>query len=264
MTIKSDIQLFFEAPMTPTATAGNPAVDPTGAGRPCRKYGILYHLRRNAHCCFETDPSSNEIRAPWPGAMCTMAGIDLLATFHAGTNEMRRGKKQLRGVKKSDRWKYAVGTRFTQLLQNAGLSSQEATVLYAFRNTLLHSFGVFDKSKGRRFRLITETSGAPLVQTVGTNLFCINLAELHNAFENQAIKYYENLVSTAVTSDPIVSDFNRMYHDFGWMLVFATTASASSSSVGLTLPSLPSTTSPLLSGVNTGNLMTIGRSASGM
>jgi hypothetical protein len=123
--IKSDVQLFFENPLTNPVVAGNPAIDPTGAHRPCRKYGILYHLRRNAQCCFETDHATGEIRAPWPGAMCVMAGIDLLASFHAGTNEMRSGKTKLRGIKKSEHWRYAVGTRFTRLLTRIAALSQK-------------------------------------------------------------------------------------------------------------------------------------------
>lgn len=278
--LKNDVQLFFENPGTSPNVAGNPAIDPTGAGRTCRKYGILYHLRRNTQCCFETDHTTGEIRAPWPGAMCVMSGIDLLASFHAGTNEMRKGK-QLRGIKKSEHWKYAVGTRFTKVLvTHGGVSQNDATVIYAFRNTLLHSFGVHDKKKANRFRLVAEASGGPLVQTVGHKLYCINLVELHRIFETTLITNYQTAVTSAALGSDVDKAYKRMYTDYGWMLVFQTATPAAAAVPGAApapvvppaappappvIPvSLPSTAAPTLSGINTGNLMTICKAASGM
>lgn len=266
--IKTDVQLFFESPGTSPASAGNPAIDPTNSGRPCRRYGILYHLRRNAQCCFETDQTTGEIRAPWPGAMCVMSGIDLLASFHAGTNEMRRCK-QLKGIRKSECWRYGVGSRFKRLLTHvAGIPPKDADVIYAFRNTLLHSFGVHDKPRANRFRLIAEASAGPLVQTVGAKLYCINLVELHRTFESVMITNYEHLLTNGQPGSPIQKAFQTMYQDYGWMFVFSTAPTPSGAAIATPAPvvasMLPALTSPVLSGISTGNLMTFSRAASGM
>jgi hypothetical protein len=214
--------------------------------------------------------------------MCVMSGIDLLASFHAGTNDMRKGK-QLRGIKKVEHWRYAVGTRFTQVLvAHGGISQADANKIYAFRNTLLHSFGVHDKKKANRFRLVAEASGAPLVQTVGQKLYCINLVELHRIFEATLIANYQAAVTGAAPGSDVDKAFKRMYTDYGWMLVFQTAAPAAAAVAPASAapppavppaappvppvipPSLPSTALPTLSGINTGNLMTICKAASGM
>ncbi|MBX9721002.1 MAG: hypothetical protein K2X81_06395 [Candidatus Obscuribacterales bacterium] len=129
---------------------------------------------------------------------------------------------------------------------------------------------------------MAEASGAPLVQTVGHKLFCINLVELHRIFEATIIANYQTAVTGAAPGSDVDKAFKRMYIDYGWMLVFQTAALPAAAAAPAAAappaavppaaapvppvipPSLPSTALPTLSGINTGNLMTICKSASGM
>jgi hypothetical protein len=154
--------------------------------------------------------------------MCIMAGLDLLATFYAGTS-ISLDRKSLKKKPGAERWKYGVGKRFEHLLTKFGhLNGNDAKVIYALRNTLLHSFGIYNKRNAQRFRLTAETSAAPLIQLVGSKLYCVNLVELHRIFEQDVLSGYEGALHAAPVGSDIELAFKKMYPDFGWMLVFAT------------------------------------------
>lgn len=211
--LKSDIDLFFEDPAMEPAQAGNPETPPEGTAAPCRKYGILYHLRRSADNCYQ-------MGEPWPGVMCILAGIDLCAGFYAGTKENLFGKK-LNKKAVNERWKFAVGSRYRAYIQNffPGTSNQFATDIYGLRNTLMHSFGVVS-TPPLKYRYVVDTQNPNIIldtiSSGSSQIKVVNFHALKTCFEGSLINY-RNCLGEA----PNATSFQTMFNSNGWMLTFA-------------------------------------------
>ena len=76
----------------------------------------------------------NQPQSIWSGAMCVMAGIDLVAKFYCDKDTGR------------------VEDRFTMYLEKImHLSTTDAQLIYHARNSLMHSFGLYSKGKSKAF-----------------------------------------------------------------------------------------------------------------
>jgi hypothetical protein len=167
--------LFFENPATDRSPPGD--------------FGLLYLLRRDINQCME-----HEIL--WPGAMAILAGTDLLGKFMAGEDEK------------------AVGLRFRSFIMRYfdSATHDDAEVIYQLRNSLLHSFGLYAKSKTSeyRFQLVFDKGNALIHRTSPTN-FRIDLARLHNSFEVSVEKYRQDLL----TDVALQGKFMAMFPNYG-------------------------------------------------
>jgi hypothetical protein len=161
--------------------------DPTVNRSPPGDYGILYLLRRDITRCMD-----NSIL--WPAAMAIMAGIDLLAKFETGDD--RPG---------------SVSERFKAFIkQYFAISTSDAETIYQLRNSLLHSFGLYDQRTGRRFQV--DASGGSLLITSGAKgNACISLLELHAHFERAVQAYRLNLK----TNSTLQAHFAIMFPKYG-------------------------------------------------
>ena len=117
--------------------------DPTVNRSPPGDYGILYLLRRDITRCMDYS-------ILWPAAMAIMAGIDLLAKFETGDDSLGR-----------------VAGRFKAFIkQYFAINTSDAETIYQLRNSLLHSFGLYDPRTGRRFQV--DASRGSLLITSGS------------------------------------------------------------------------------------------------
>ncbi|HEY9684285.1 MAG TPA: hypothetical protein V6C86_22085 [Oculatellaceae cyanobacterium] len=110
MNLNDRLDFFFRDPTT------EPVIQPGN-----NRFSNLYLLRRDINTCFAS-------AAIWPGVMGIMAGIDLVAKFHAGTD--------VTGV--GDRFRTFVDQYITHDAPNS-------EVIYQLRNSMLHSFGLYSK-----------------------------------------------------------------------------------------------------------------------
>ncbi len=191
---KSDLDLFFEDPSRPPSNAGRSAAHPSGVHGFCRQFGTLYKLRRESQTCFKPSRSS----APWAGAMCVLAGIDLLACFYAGNN--RPGN---------------VTTRFLTFVENnmPPTCKDHKDLVYSLRNCLLHNFTA--RHYVNKFRLILDDT--PAVFTAdGTNTYLVNLNRLRLDFE-QCVQTYKDKITSGSTEE---AHFNTMFSDIGYMMIY--------------------------------------------
>lgn len=193
MTIGEQIELFFR----------EPTLAPDGSVQ-----GILYLIRREIQDCLigKVVPESQVIAESrkerhrlFAAVMVIMAGIDLLAKFHAGSDD--QGK---------------VGTRIRTFAKEfifAGLPSADrfSDVLYeGCRNPMLHSFTLHNK----RFR-ITLTDGFThgVIRTVKgePDWFVLSVEGLYVAFV-AAAKAYEQQVRT---DQQARENFAKMFPHYG-------------------------------------------------
>jgi hypothetical protein len=217
----NDLELFFEDPATEPYSAGKPAVDPTNSGLSCRKYSTLYHLRRNIQFCFGDGSVGAQVPAPWPGALCIMAGIDLLSLFHAGISNADGSMPA--GCSSLDKWKYTNEGRFTQFIKDQfdAPANKRFQQLWKLRNTLMHSFGIQVRGK-EKFRLSADRSATTLVKTIRSSppsIYAVDLCVLQKSFE-AAIQKYKCTLDLVDQANSRNDNFHRMFAHYGWMYVF--------------------------------------------
>jgi hypothetical protein len=193
MTIDEQMDLFFREPI----------LEPDGSVQ-----GTLYLLRREIQDCLigKVVPESQVIAESqkerhrlFATVMVIMAGIDLLAKFHAGSDEQGQ-----------------VGTRIRTFARDFifdGLPSAErfSEVLYeGCRNPILHSFTLHNK----RFK-ITLTDGFThgVIRTVRgePDWFVLSVEGLYVAFAS-GVKAYERQVRTSLEAR---ENFAKMFPYYG-------------------------------------------------
>jgi len=183
-------KLFFLSPRMQVAAPNN--------------FGVLYLLRRDIDRCMGIDPNTGKREgstALWPGAMAILAGVDLLAKFVEGSDDGDGGK------------------RFRRFLERFQMTMPEdSEVIYQLRNSLLHSFGLYSKtrrtttkmSKVYRF-VLTDSGTGPLVSPKPTDRYNVDLRVLHRNFE-AAVDAYRG----ALSSDPSLdASFDAMFGNYG-------------------------------------------------
>jgi hypothetical protein len=179
--------LFFEKPETP----------PT----PPAQFGVLYLLRRDICYCFGRHPTNGckmNCQALWPGGMAIFAGIDLIAKFYKGDDNIRQ-----------------AGKRFKDLVRQyfQPLSCDDEETIYQLRNSLLHSFGLYSKSKNQTYRfLLTAAGQAPLVRhRLSSDCYHIDLVLLLQRFEQALQRYAQDLDVTPL----LQNNFLKMFQNCG-------------------------------------------------
>lgn len=165
------------------------------------KSSILHLLRRDVYSCMGytkvndkdhkliKDDNINPII--WPGAMAVLAGIDLLSKFYAGSDNQGH-----------------VGSRFKTYCEKY-IDSDNAEVIYQLRNSLLHSFGLFSKTKTATYYFQVSSCRSELV-TLLPNIrpnYNIDLCTLWDKFEQSIEKYKEDIEK----DDSLKKNFLKMF-----------------------------------------------------
>lgn len=184
--LEEQINLFFL----------NPHVTPGSTGN----FSVLYLLRRDALTCFGINPNDGQqisFKALFPAAMVTVTGIDLLGKLFAGDDSGR-----------------TVGIRFKSFLKkyfDSVRSEDDAEIIYQFRNSLLHSFGLFSDS----FRFSATHTDSPLITRGEGNNIGIGYFTLHKELERAIVKYEADLR----TREDLQSKFQNMISKYGFLKI---------------------------------------------
>ena len=163
-----EADIFFEQPSSNRRSPGD--------------FGILYRLRRDIFLCMGTDPNTQHAipyAALWPGIMACLAGIDLLAKFYDGCDQINQ-----------------VGTRFQKFINKyfKPLLPGDQETIYQLRNSLLHSFGLYSETtKGRKYKFVLDQNLGQFISSPDTNVYVIDIRELHWRFESAVSQYQSDL-----------------------------------------------------------------------
>ncbi len=173
--LSSNIELFFEDPLTP------PRSRPTSNG-------VLYLLRRDIITCFDNT-------AEWPGIMAILAGIDLLGKFYNGEDGIG-----------------GVGRRFISFLKYFdNISEQDKEVIYQLRNSLLHSFGLYSEDRNGNVYKFTLGEDFPQFIKHEGDRYYVNVLKLREYF-NLSIKNY---LKDLKRDTDLQLKFERMFPRYG-------------------------------------------------
>lgn len=172
------VELFFQDPATSPASSGS--------------FGVLFLLRRDVNHCIGSDPNSG--KALFLAAIGVMTAIDLLAKFSKGD----KGKS---------------GPRFRCFVRMyfESISSEEADTIYQLRNALVHSFGLYSKSKCRIYHFSLGQARGLLVQELGNDRYRVDIRTLHDRFETAIEKYRNDLMG----DETLQKRFQEMYSKYG-------------------------------------------------
>jgi len=199
---RDKIGYFLEPPEESRRTAGIPD---TISHR--RSQSILYLLRGeiketgfgvNENTCEASLRKKVVEHRLFATAMLIFAGIDLLAKFVYG-DKRDKGK---------------VGRRFKVFSRcYMGLSKDHAERLWAVRNAMMHSFGLYT-SEGFRV-MFTNSLGLAVVETLEPQVYLLSLSSLYDGFLDAVAKYEERVRSRKV----LKRLFERMEGKYGFMSV---------------------------------------------
>ena len=172
----NQIEFFFKDPaMAPVRPGDN---------------STLYLLRRDVNDCIPQN------RCLFLGVMGILAGVDLIAKFLAGQDGG------------------GLGSRFKRFLRDyfPPLNPGEDETLYQLRNSLLHSFGLYSRSRsGRDFHFLVTPRGANLLEDAGQDTFLVGVNPLHERFETAVNKF----AGDVRTRDDLKNNFGLMFSKYG-------------------------------------------------
>ncbi|MGZ6207686.1 MAG: hypothetical protein ACXWMS_09035 [Syntrophales bacterium] len=135
--------------------------------------------------------------ALWPGTMSILAGVDLLAKFYDGSDQINQ-----------------VGPRFREFVRKyfRPLSPVEADIVYQLRNSLLHSFGLYSETTGgKRYRFKLGQDLGQFISLLGRDIYLVDIRELHRRFES-AVSQYQNDLENSTT---LQGYFTTMFLKYG-------------------------------------------------
>lgn len=156
-------------------------------------FSQLYLLRRDISICFGMDPSSGQevsSRVLFPGVMAICAGIDLIGKFLAGDDTVNQ-----------------VGPRFKKFLTTYfQLDDCEAETIYQLRNSLLHSFGLYSRTRDRQYKFVLGRKLNSSLTVSDSGIYTVDIDAFRSSFD-QAIAQYE----ADVRADPrLQANFDTM------------------------------------------------------
>ena len=161
-------------------------------------YGVLYLIRRDILTCLGWDLGKNALtdhRALWPAAMALLAGVDLLAKFYVGSDDLG-----------------AVGDRFRLFVEKFfRINAGDEELIYQLRNALLHSFGLFAKSRKAEFRFGLSNGSPILVTRYPNDQYLVDLSALHTEFDFAVEAYRKALLG----SETLQVNFEKMFPNYG-------------------------------------------------
>ncbi|MGE7776580.1 hypothetical protein ACQKLP_17770 [Chitinophaga sp. NPDC101104] len=185
--IKEKFEFFFR----------HPTISPKGGLD--NNFSTLYLLRRDVAMCFGFNPNNGTKLEPgyqalWPGVMGIFAGIDLLSKFAEGDS---KGK---------------VGERFQNYISRY-ISRSNAFEIYGLRNSMLHSFGLYNESKNgvQRFVLAGGNFGDQLVTQLSETTIGVDILKLYGLFENSIPAFQAALESGHFS----IVLFEEMFEKYG-------------------------------------------------
>ncbi len=159
-------------------------------------------------CFFNKIVDESEIQAedeaPWhsmfSGVLLIMCGIDLLGKFLEGDDS--RGE---------------VGKRFKKYLKNCfdGLSEDQADLVYAIRNCLAHSFGLYDKNKHKPISIAPLSPMGEIV-TITDEWNILHYKDLYVQFVGSLRDYRGKLEKSLC----LQNNFDKMFAHYAY-IVFA-------------------------------------------
>jgi hypothetical protein len=193
----------------------NPRIVPQKDGL----HSQLYLLRRDIDTCFGTDPNTGFLfdpidkithkeincKAIWPGAMCILAGVDLLSKFLYGSDKSS-GKS-----KDSVKWRFE-----NYIIKYFGIDQYKAHILFQLRNSLLHSFGLYSEEiiKGKlvTYNFLLDRSRTCFIKHLKNDYYQIDVQILREKF-NLSIEKYERDIKNNLSKDfyMLIHNFNIMY-----------------------------------------------------
>jgi len=183
--MSEEIEFFFKNPLEFTEEPG--------------KKSILYLLRRDIMTCFGLDANTNEpiqSAAFFPGTMAIMAGIDLLAKFYEGNDDIYTGKERFK------------------IFVRAYIDPRHDVSIYQLRNSLMHSFGTYSKgNKGIDYRFRLDTVSPNLINLIDDNTCLVNIKRLREQFESACEQYYQDLFH----SKELSQKFMKVYEQYGFI-----------------------------------------------
>lgn len=171
---QQQIDLFFRDPSEGPMVPGN--------------NNTLYLLRRDVNDCIL------EKRYLFLGVMGVLAGVDLLAKFLTG----QEGP--------------GVGDRFKQFLREyfSPLDPGDDETLYQFRNSLLHSFGLYSCTRnGREFHFRVSSPPTRLLQDAGQDTFLVGVEPLQERFEKAVARFSKDILTRQTLMDNFVIMFPK-------------------------------------------------------
>lgn len=133
----------------------DPTVNPCAHRRPNGEVSVLYLSRREVQetladiksIVSESELLKYDRRRLFASSMLMLAGIDLLAKFADGSDSTGPGD---------------IGCRFRAFVEKyMKLPADQAKVLWRVRNSLPHSFGLYDRDKGKKIALTGGKAGIP-------------------------------------------------------------------------------------------------------
>lgn len=177
----------------------------------------LYLLRRDIDTCFGTNPNTgyqlnpidkvthNKIycKAIWPGAMCILAGIDLLGKFLTGSDKSFGSRED------SGKWRFENFAK-----RYIDVSDSESSILYQLRNSLLHSFGLYSEEVDKKGNVKTTynfivSQGFPyFIKHIENDYFQVDVQILREKFSMAIDKYEKDL------KDNSREDFEELNQNF--------------------------------------------------
>ena len=166
---------------------------------PPADYGVLHLLRRDICLCLGWDPvtqTQTNHHTLWPGGMAILAGIDLVAKYLKGDDTIGQ-----------------VGQRFRDYIAKyfQPISAGDEETIYQLRNALLHSFGLYSQTKTKTYHFVLSANKSILVQSLGQDIYQIDLRTLHEKFEDSLRKYASDLNADAT----LQSNFQKMFVNYG-------------------------------------------------
>ena len=181
-----EADIFFEQPSSNRRSPGD--------------FGVLYRLRRDIFLCMGIDPDSLQAipyAALWPGTMGILAGVDLLAKFYDGSDQIN-----------------GVGPRFRKFIHEyfRPISPGDADTVYQLRNSLLHSFGLYSETaNGKKYQFVLGQDLGRFISSLSRDVYLVDIRELHQRFES-AVSQYQNDLENSTT---LQGYFATMFPKYG-------------------------------------------------
>ena len=173
--------------------------DPFANRQPPNDFGVLFLLRRDIFKCMGINPNTGDpigYEAIWPGAIAILAGIDLLGKFYAGEDKISES-----------------GPRFKNYIDKcfSGVSTNDKDIIYQLRNSLMHSFGLYAKSKNGSVYRFTLGHVNSFIVFTPPDKYSIDIKKLHVKFEDSISQYCTYLAADI----KLQNNFNLIYPNYG-------------------------------------------------
>lgn len=207
--IQEMISFFFDSPSTPLLSHRTNDF----------AYSVLYLLRRDIQEAFfyhlQPDPIIDDLSSNlrtrltdpnfhliWPATLTIFAGIDLLAKFYSGEDSARR-----------------VGPRLRDYLAAYAheLTQDQIDLIYSVRNSLVHSFGLYDRVNNRRIQIdaLYNQSLSASVVDVNNNIYRLHFKHLYLIFLESINRYQSALVSNI----DLQNSFQIIFTNYAYLFI---------------------------------------------